>query len=69
MGGWPIGWVAGLNGNVAISAQLELKLGLSLAKIKPVQLRKIDIRTKFRLGRYDCYEIIKQSNTRDAHAR
>ena len=35
-GGWPggrvAGWVAGLIGNIAISAQLELELGLSLAK-------------------------------------
>ena len=27
------GWVAGLIGKIAISAQLELKLGLSLAKV------------------------------------
>ena len=31
VGGWVGGWVAGLNGNIAISAQLELELGLSLA--------------------------------------
>ena len=29
--GWVGGWVAGLIGNIAISAQLELELGLSLA--------------------------------------
>ena len=42
MGGWGGGWVAGLAGNIANSAQLMLKLGLRLAKsisaAKPRQL-------------------------------
>ena len=34
----PDGWVAGLIGNIATSAQLELELGLSLAKCQYLSL-------------------------------
>ena len=47
--GWVGGWVAGLIGNIAISAQLELELGLSLAKLIRVTAKNEALEISFQM--------------------
>ena len=49
VGVWLGGWVAGLNGNIAISAQLELELGLSLAKLIRVTAKNEALEISFQM--------------------
>ena len=46
LGGWLGGWVAGVVGNIAISAQLELELGLSLAKLDMASFIVLELLSK-----------------------